>query len=140
MARPQSAGVLLIFAALVGLPLATSQERPQKQDYNSGEYLYRTHCASCHGQTGRGDGPAASTFQKPLSDLATLSSRAGGQFPRAEVTRIVDGRQKTQGHKPGSMPEWGRILQLLEGDDRVAQQRIETVVTYLESIQRKNDE
>ena len=91
----QSAGVLLILAAIVGLPVATRQERPQKQDYNSGEYLHRTHCASCHGQTGRGDGPAASTFQKPLPDLATLSSRAGGQFPRAEVTRIIDGRQKT---------------------------------------------
>jgi mono/diheme cytochrome c family protein len=138
MALPQSAGVLLILAALVGLPLATSQDRPQKQDYNSGEYLYRTHCASCHGQTGRGDGPAASTFQKPLSDLATLSSRAGGQFPREEVTRTIDGRQKT--HIPGDMPAWGRVMQSLELDERVARQRIEAVVTYLESIQRKNDE
>ena len=133
----QSAGVLLILAA----HWACQSRRGRSVHRNRTTTLantYRTHCASCHGQTGRGDGPAASTFQKPLPDLATLSSRAGGQFPRAEVTRIIDGRQRT--HAPGDMPAWGRVMQSLEGDDRVAQQRIEAVVTYLESIQRKNDE
>ena len=137
MALSQSAGVLLILA----VSWACQSRRGRSVHRNRTTTLantYRTHCASCHGQTGRGDGPAASTFQKPLPDLATLSSRAGGQFPRAEVTRIIDGRQRT--HAPGDMPAWGRVMQSLEGDDRVAQQRIEAVVTYLESIQRKNDE
>ena len=141
MVSHRAIGSFLAAVALVASgSLATSQERQPKADYSSGEYLYRTYCASCHGQTGRGDGPAAATFSRPLSDLTTLASRAGGDFPRAEVTRIVDGQQKTTGHTPGDMPKWGRVLRSLEGDDRTVRQQIEAVVQYLESLQQKNDE
>jgi mono/diheme cytochrome c family protein len=142
--RVVSHGSIGWFLALVAFvasgSLATNQERQPKPDSSSGEYLYRTYCASCHGPDGRGDGPAAATFSRPLSDLTTLASRAGGDFPRAEVTRIVDGQQKTTGHTPGDMPKWGRVLRSLEGDDRTVRQQIEAVVKYLELLQRKNDE
>ena len=141
MASRLSIGSFLVLVAFVASgSFATNQERQPKPDYNSGEYLYRTHCVSCHGPTGRGDGPAASTFRRPLSDLSTLALRAGGEFPRADVTRVVDGQQKTTGHAPGDMPEWGRVLRALEGDDRTARRQIDAIVTYVESLQRKNDE
>ncbi len=34
-----------------------------------GEELYRDYCAVCHGAEGRGDGPAASSFDPPPPDL-----------------------------------------------------------------------
>ena len=34
-----------------------------------GAALFRTHCMSCHGQTGRGDGPAAAALDAPPADL-----------------------------------------------------------------------
>ncbi len=34
-----------------------------------GERLYRKHCASCHGDSGRGDGPDAALFAEPPRDL-----------------------------------------------------------------------
>ena len=34
-----------------------------------GEALFRTHCASCHGSEGRGDGPAAPALDGPPADL-----------------------------------------------------------------------
>ena len=34
-----------------------------------GEELYRNYCAVCHGAEGRGDGPAASSFDPPPPDL-----------------------------------------------------------------------
>ena len=34
-----------------------------------GEALFRTHCASCHGSEGRGDGPAAAALAGPPADL-----------------------------------------------------------------------
>ena len=142
MATLRLLGVFAVgVAAAAGSSLAYTerldQGRQPKQDYNSGEYLYRTHCATCHGSTGRGDGPTASTFQRPLSDLTTLSARAGGTFPREDVTRIVRGQKPVPRHTPGDMPEWDRVLRSLEGDDVVARKQIDAIVTYLESIQQK---
>ena len=34
-----------------------------------GEALFRTHCATCHGPEGRGDGPAAAALDGPPADL-----------------------------------------------------------------------
>jgi putative copper export protein/mono/diheme cytochrome c family protein len=34
-----------------------------------GEALYPSHCAACHGATGRGDGPAAKGLSEPPADL-----------------------------------------------------------------------
>ena len=34
-----------------------------------GAALFRTHCMPCHGQTGRGDGPAAAALDAPPADL-----------------------------------------------------------------------
>ena len=135
---------LCIAGLLVGGMLAGSiaersiagQTKPPKQDVNSGEYSYRTFCASCHGESGRGDGPAAATLKASLADLTRLAARAEGDFPRDEVTRIVDGRQSLPGHNP-EMPRWGRVLRSVEGDnDGAIQQRIEALVKHLEFIQR----
>jgi high-affinity iron transporter len=38
-------------------------------DLDDGEALYGMHCASCHGATGLGDGPAAASLDPPPSDL-----------------------------------------------------------------------
>ena len=36
--------------------------------------LYVQHCASCHGESGRGDGPAAGTGWPPVTDLTRLTA------------------------------------------------------------------
>lgn len=127
-----SAIVLLTVADLI-----PAQDRAPKQEYNSGEYLYRTFCASCHGESGRGDGPAARTLPHPATDLTLLAIRAGGMFPRDEITRIIDGRDAVPAHDTPDMPRWGKVLRQLEGDERATQRRIEALVKQLESIQRK---
>lgn len=129
--------VLLAAALISAVGLAGNQDKPATPDYNSGEYLYRTFCASCHGESGRGGGPATGTLRQPASDLTLLAARAGGLFPRAEVTRIVDGRQPVAAHDTPDMPPWGKVLSQLEGDERASQRRIDALVRYLESIQRK---
>jgi putative copper resistance protein D len=48
-----------------------------------GQTLYRTHCASCHGATARGDGPAAAGLLKRPADLTaphTNDHTAGDMF------------------------------------------------------------
>ena len=129
----------VVCAALAGSatePSAPGQTKRPKQDYNSGEYLYRSFCASCHGESGGGDGPAAVTLKAPLADLTMIARRAGGVFPREEVTRIIAGSPFLPGHAT-EMPRWEKVLRSVEGDnDRAIRQRIDSLVKHLESIQR----
>jgi mono/diheme cytochrome c family protein len=69
----------------------------------AGEALYRANCASCHGASGAGDGPAAEDLSRPPEDLARIVPRrldgalawvigagvAGTQMP-AFGTTLVD--------------------------------------------------
>ncbi len=48
-----------------------------------GQVLFNIHCAVCHGETGQGDGPVASYFKPPASDVADLTE------PR--ITKQEDG-------------------------------------------------
>jgi len=48
-------------------PLARSE-----QNLATGQALYRGSCAACHGEAGRGEGPAASSLNPPPADLAAV--------------------------------------------------------------------
>jgi mono/diheme cytochrome c family protein len=60
-----------------------------------GAQLYRTHCASCHGEHGRGDGPAGASLDPRPTDLshAAAHHKAGDL-----VWKITAGK----GAMPGS--------------------------------------
>ena len=51
-------------------PLAATEEALAK-----GRALYQRHCASCHGDKGRGDGEAARFNSVPTPDLTTPAAR-----------------------------------------------------------------
>ena len=53
-----------------------------------GAELYQTNCASCHGVTGRGDGPAGTSLASgPGAGGMTMSSNGGGSIGSARSTR-----------------------------------------------------
>src|SRR5262245_65564733 len=102
---------LLIGVACISVVAATAASggggavaRQPRQDYNSGEYLYRVFCASCHGARGTGDGAVAELLRLPPANLTLISAKNGGAFPRARVYAAIDGRQKVNGHGPAQMP------------------------------------
>ena len=119
-----------------------SAGQPQRQPaplYASGAYLFRTFCASCHGDAGRGDGQVAGVLRVPPSDLTTISARNDGSFPRARVLAFVDGRTPVPGHGRREMPVWGDVLRITEGhDERIVAARLDALVTYIESMQRRS--
>ena len=118
--------------------VAEAQVKPPRQDYNSGAYLYRTFCASCHGERGAGDGPVATLLIARPPDLTTIAARRGGQFNRPEVYAAIDGRRRVPGHGSVDMPIWGDVLKATEGhDDAIIKKRIDALVAHLESLQRK---
>jgi mono/diheme cytochrome c family protein len=75
----------------------------------SGHDLYVRFCASCHGASGRGDGPVASSFKVEVPDLTLIARRAKGAYPREQVERIIDGRHIIAAHGNREMPVWVRI-------------------------------
>jgi mono/diheme cytochrome c family protein len=72
-----------------------------------GAELYQRFCASCHGDTGRGDGPVAPFFKVSPPDLTRIARRHGGEFPAEQVRKIIDGREVPAPHGAREMPVWG---------------------------------
>jgi mono/diheme cytochrome c family protein len=132
-------GAVLLAAAICGAttPMVQAQTRKISR-YDSGEYLYRVYCASCHGPGGAGDGPVAPVLNTPLPDLRTIATRAGGGFPRDQVIARIDGRTVVPSHGTRDMPVWGDQLKITEGPDEPAiRKRIDAIAEHLESIQAK---
>ena len=105
-----------------------------------GAQLYRSHCASCHGQAGAGDGPMAAQLRAAPTDLRGLSERNGGDFPRFAVSRLIDGRTVIAPHGSRDMPVWGARFRRADNDDhdpvKMAEARIDALVQHIASLQR----
>jgi mono/diheme cytochrome c family protein len=108
---------------------------PSTGTHDIGAQLFRTHCASCHGTTGRGDGPLAVQMRRPPPDLTQFTQRNGGTFPSERVFRIVDGRD-VPSHGDREMPVWGDVFKLGSSGSAV-KDRIDAIVRYLAGIQER---
>lgn len=141
MANLLAVGVAVCLSAVLAWTAASDaspQERPPREDYNSGAYLYRTFCATCHGDSGKGDGPVADIAVRPPSDLTVLARRHGGTYPRNEVMGVLDNTPPVAGHAPPAMPNWHRVLRTTAGDDeRVVRRRLEALVDHVATLQQK---
>ena len=103
-----------------------------------GEQLFRTHCATCHGEHARGNGPLADQLRTRPPDLTTFTARNGGVFPSERVHRMIDGRG-VPSHGDREMPIWGDAFKAsrdgLTAD--TVKERIDALVRYLEAIQKR---
>lgn len=104
-----------------------------------GEPVYLRYCAACHGERGRGDGPAAGALRVAPADLTRIASRRGGSFPEGEIARFIDGRFTVVAHGTREMPIWGQRLgeQIPEAgvSEEVVRGQISVLVEYLKSLQ-----
>ncbi len=69
-----------------------------KASIERGQKLYRTHCASCHGAQGRGDGPAGAPLTPRPADLTLSKEHRDGDL----AWKIANGRD--------GMPDWKTVL------------------------------
>jgi mono/diheme cytochrome c family protein len=102
-----------------------------------GRDLYDFYCASCHGKTGRGDGPEAKKLKAAPPDLTALSAANGGQFPKDRVQTVLTGDRPSASHGTKEMPVWGEVFKFLDPSDQRAKTRVANLVAYLESFQAK---
>ena len=117
--------------------MANSQQKPDTAAVNSGRELFMTYCASCHGISGRGNGPAAEELRHRPADLTQFADAERRRLQRRAVHRIVDGRA-VKAHGTMEMPVWGDAFKWRDGlpEDGI-KVRIEALVRYLESIQER---
>jgi mono/diheme cytochrome c family protein len=100
-----------------------------------GAALFARHCASCHGAYGEGDGPVAEVMLGAIPNLRSLSSRAGGEFPRDAVMAYIDGRDLPAAHGERLMPVWGDTFTDEEGSEDTARERIRALTDFVEKLQ-----
>jgi len=111
------------------------QRAADPANVNTGHQMYTTYCASCHGVSGRGNGPAAEELRRRPADLTQLARHNGGVFNSAMIHTIVDGRT-VKAHGTIEMPVWGDAFKWREGlPEDAIKARIEALVGYLQSIQ-----
>ena len=76
-----------------------------------GRALYLRYCASCHGRSGRGDGPVAPALGEKPIDLTQLATKHGGTFPFVDICEAIDGTRTVRAHGVSEMPVWGEVFE-----------------------------
>jgi mono/diheme cytochrome c family protein len=142
MRKPRILLVLAILLSPLHTPTSTKAQTTPKTNENliysiKGPDLFRAYCAVCHGPSGKGDGPMASSLKTKPSDLTLLVKRNKGRFPAARVRSIIAGDEDIKSHGTREMPIWGPIFHQIENDQDFGNVRLENLVKFLESIQQK---
>jgi mono/diheme cytochrome c family protein len=115
MARKWVGGGLLILVLIVAQVAAA-------QDKAEGKKLYVTYCSGCHGETGKGDGPAAVSL--PVKPANHTDGAVMNQIPDKVLGEIISKGGQAVGKSP-FMPGWG---------SQFNDKQIRDVVAYVRSL------
>jgi mono/diheme cytochrome c family protein len=144
MSAMKTSARLLMLTALVALIEApawaqTPGAAPPAESRVSGKSVFTTYCASCHGESGRGNGAVAVFLRRRPADLTHIAIRNKGTFPSDRVFAMIDGRQVVKVHGDSQMPVWGDAFakSATDSDARAVKAKIDSLVEYLESIQER---
>lgn len=105
---------------------------------SSGQQMYASYCAPCHGVDGKGHGPAAPALKAQPTDLTVLSRNNHGKFPDTHIVSVLQFGAEVQAHGSTEMPVWGPILGRMNATNNQDKQlRISNLSRYLQSIQAR---
>ena len=132
---------ILALTLLVGMGAAAQKIKRVPARYTSpasGKEMYINHCAACHGENAKGDGPAATALKTTPADLTTLAQKNGGKFPANHVYSSIVGDLNVPAHGTAEMPIWGNVYRAMsKGHEPEVQQRVSNLTGYIESLQAK---
>ena len=136
---------LITLLLLANVAVAQQASKPKVQfamaKYTSpasGKEMFNSYCASCHGASAKGDGPAAIALKQGAPDLTVLAKTNGGVFPSMHVYELIKGDTAVSAHGSPTMPVWGPVLSRISmSSNSQTQQRLHNLTAYLESLQVK---
>lgn len=124
-------------------PTPTPVPSPTAEQLAAGKADFIKHCAPCHSENGKGNGPEVKMIPgiKP-ADLTKIAMSNGGVFPFQSVEDTIDGRKAIPSHKRFDMPFWGVNFQqegseFTSASEAKAKARIDAIVFYIEELQVK---
>ena len=113
--------VLTLLITLCALVLGTELVA-HAADAEQGKKLYGQFCASCHGQSGKGDGPAAAALNPKPRDHTNKEYMS--KMPDDEMFKVIKNGGASVGKSP-LMPPWGASLK---------DEQIRDVMAYVRSL------
>ena len=123
-------------------PTPAPWQSPSAEMVAQGRADFNQHCAPCHSESGKGNGPELKVIPgiKP-KDLTTIAAQNGGVFPYRDVEDTIDGRKIVPSHKRFDMPFWGVNFQqqgqeFTSESEAKARKRIDAIVDYIATLQQ----
>lgn len=89
-----------------GLHAASQAQTGARPD--PGKREFETRCASCHGVTGKGNGPVTDLLRRSPPDLTQLARSNGGILPMERLYQSIMG-DAVAAHGSRDMPVWGMV-------------------------------
>lgn len=139
-----SRSLRFLAALLIAAVFAFAQDKPKikmvppsQTNPASGQEMFKSYCAACHGVAAKGNGPAGPALKSQPPDLTMLAKRNGGKFPSAKVYNIIVGDSEMAAHGSKDMPVWGDVLRSMTRNESEVKMRLHNLTTYLESVQQK---
>ncbi len=103
--------------AIFSGPIPTRVNSNDAASVERGHFLYKQHCAKCHGKNGKGDGPYADNLKHKPANLTVPARISGSHYI---VYQVSNGR--------GDMPSWNEVLTPKETWD---------ISNFVKSLQKK---
>lgn len=144
---------MLIQAASIAVLLVCSSTAfsqqgatPQRPRVDFGKSEYDANCATCHGVSGKGDGPTAPFVSRRVPDLTTLAKTNNGILPVSAMYDVIVGEKDVPAHGSRDMPVWGREYRIKAGEyyaempydpEAYVRVRVLAVIEYLNRLQVK---
>lgn len=128
--------LFVVFALMVNAQPVVKKVPITPTSPASGQEMFKTYCAACHGPEGKGNGPAGPALKKQPANLTELTQRNGGKFPELKVFDTIKGDLDMPAHGSRDMPIWGNLFSSVShGSQGEVQMRISNLTDYIKSIQ-----
>jgi cytochrome c oxidase cbb3-type subunit 3 len=113
---------MMIFIAVLCAVVLSTSLIAQAADAEQGKKLYGQFCASCHGQSGKGDGAAAAALNPKPRDHTDKDYMS--KMSDADMLSVIKNGGASIGKSP-LMPPWGASLK----DDQ-----IQDIIAYIRTL------
>lgn len=134
-----AASLALLFSAA----LAQTPPQAQRVPRDFGKSEFEASCASCHGVSGKGNGPLVPLLRSSPPDLTLLAKKNQGVFPMNRLYEVIDA-ENVPAHGSREMPVWGRAYRIEDAEyyqdteydaKALVRARILSLLEYINRIQ-----